>query len=135
VAFGRVGSEIVSDLVRGCAFAVIGLLGLFCGVAGVVVSRLSVSIGAVPVPYGLVLALAAAATLFREARRACGFGGAVAGVAGWAVPVLAAAWPRPEGDVLIGGDGTGIAFVLLGIVAAGWHVSRSRHDDQPRSVR
>ncbi len=119
----------MSNLVRASAFAVIGVLGAVCGFAGVLVSRMSTSVAGIPLPYGLLLAVVAAAALFREARHARGSAGVVAGAVGWAVPVLVGSWPRPEGDILVGGDAVGIGFVLLGILAAGWSLRRSRRDD------
>jgi hypothetical protein len=118
---------------RACGIGVFVLLGALAGTAGLFVSRAGIRVLGVPLPYGLVFALVTAALLFGQARRLLGVGGAVAAATGWAVPVVVGMWPRPEGDIVVGGDGLGIGFVLLGVVAAGWNIARAPHADDDRS--
>ena len=120
----------MSALARACGLFALALLGVLAGAAGVVVSRMDVRVLGVPLPYGLVLAIVAAAALFAQGGRLLGAGGAFAAVLGWAVPVVAALLPRPEGDVVIGADGYGAGFVLLGVVVAAWSVARARRSHE-----
>ncbi|MGH3318484.1 MAG: DUF6113 family protein [Nocardioidaceae bacterium] len=126
----------MSAFVRVLGLVAVGLLGAVTGVAGLFVSRMDVQVSGVPVPYGLVLAIVAATLVFRLGRSTLGPGGAVAGVVGWLVPVVAALWPRPEGDIVVGGDGFGAGFVLLGVMSAAWTLARGlrARDDLARDA-
>lgn len=108
------------------------LLGGCVGALGVVVSRMTVEVAAVPVPYGFVLAVAAAAALYAEGRRSLGVVGALGAVLGWSVPVAVAMVQRPEGDVVLAGDGYGVGYVVLSLVAAAWNIARGLSADGPR---
>ncbi len=125
----------MSAFVRVLGLVAVGLLGAVTGIAGLFVSRMDVRVSGVLVPYGLVLAILVATLVFRLGRSTLGPGGAVAGVVGWLIPVVAALWPRPEGDIVVGGDGFGAGFVLLGVMSAAWNLARGlRAPDAPRST-
>lgn len=117
---------------RVLGLAALIVLGGCVGVLGIVVSRMEARVGVVAVPYGFVLAVGAAAALFAEGRRALGAGGALGAALGWALPVVVAMWQRPEGDVLLAGDGYGLGYVVLGLLAAVWSIARGRSKDGPR---
>ncbi|HEY8455010.1 MAG TPA: DUF6113 family protein [Actinopolymorphaceae bacterium] len=124
-ARGSRGSRAVRILTLVAGF----LLGLVAGVCGVVVSRMDVRMAGLPIPYGLVVAVAATALLFSQARRLGGVAGAGLTVAGWLVPVALALLPRPEGDVLLASDLTGLSYLLLCLLAAAWNVGRPARRD------
>lgn len=128
----------MSAFLRTLGLLALVLLGAFAGLAGVVVSRQGVDAFGVRLPYGLVLAVVATALLFREGGIALGRPGALAAIVGWAILVVAALWPKPEGDIVVGGDLLGAGFVLLGMFAAAWNLVRTprrpdgREPDGPR---
>lgn len=99
-------------------------LGLVTGVCAVFVSRASLILLGVLVPYGIVLAVGAVIGLFAAGRR-CGVGGALAATLGWAVPTIVFLVPRAEGDIVLGGDWLGIAYLLAGVGLATWTIGRS----------
>jgi hypothetical protein len=125
----------VSRLLRVLGVVVLALAGVVAGAAGVVVSRDSAVVAGVTVPYGLVLALATALLLFMTSRREGGVPGAVAAALGWLLPVVVLMWPRPEGDVVVSADVTGLVFVVVGVAAAGWGIARARRDRDDRDRR
>jgi hypothetical protein len=110
---------------RVAGLVVFGGLGLAVGTAGPFVSREILRWNGVGIPYGIVLALVAAAGLFYTARKVFGGPGAVIPVLAWAVPVVAMLLPRPEGDVVLASDGYGTAFLLLGVLIAAWNLGRA----------
>lgn len=123
----------MSAFLRTLGLLALALLGALAGLAGVVVSRQGVDAFGARLPYGLVLAVVATALLFREGRLALGTPGALAAIAGWAILVVTALWPKPEGDVVVGGDLLGAGFVLLGMFAAAWNLVRAPRRPDPRS--
>ncbi|REF35587.1 DUF6113 family protein [Thermasporomyces composti] len=114
----------MSRVVRALGVLALVLLGACVGALGIVVSRMTADVAAVPVPYGFVLAVAAVAALVAEGRRALGVAGALGAALGWSVPVVLAMGQRPEGDVVLAGDGYGVGYVVLGLVAVVWNVAR-----------
>jgi hypothetical protein len=122
----------VSRVRRVLGVVALVLLGGCVGTLGVVVSRVTVEVAAIPVPYGFVLAVAAAAALYAEGRRALGVVGALGAALGWSVPVVVAMGPRPEGDIVLAGDGYGIGYVVLSLLAAAWNIARGMSAHGPR---
>lgn len=81
--------------------------------------------GPVPVPLSILVAplgnLALPALAYRlSGSRAVG----LAPVAGWLFVVVLAAVPRAEGDLIVTGSLRGLAFLLLGAVAAAYAAAR-----------
>ncbi|MEQ4207890.1 DUF6113 family protein [Actinopolymorpha sp. B17G11] len=125
----------MSDYVRSLGTVGLGVLGALTGVCGAVVSRMDARVLGVPLPYGLVLAIAAATLLFWQARKLRGLAGATAAALGWGVPVVIGLWPRPEGDIVFAADGFGLGYICLGVVAAAWNVGRARdHHEESRTT-
>ncbi|GAA2755684.1 DUF6113 family protein [Actinopolymorpha rutila] len=122
----------MTALSRAAGLVAAAVLGLVAGTCGVVVSRANLTVLGVRLPYGIVLALVVAALLFAQCRLLFGKGGGVAAALGWAVPVVAALWPRPEGDVVLAGDWYGLGFVVAGLFLVGWQVLR-RGDRRART--
>jgi hypothetical protein len=122
----------VAALPRAAGLVAAVVLGLVAGTCGVVASRASLTVLGVRLPYGIVLALVVAALLFAQCRHLLGKGGGVAAALGWAAPVVAALWPRPEGDVVLAGDWYGLGLVAIGVFLVGWQLLR-RGDRRPRT--
>ncbi|MQA32201.1 hypothetical protein [Modestobacter roseus] len=87
--------------------------------------------GGVPVPISIVVAVVGNVLLGRAARELSGsrLVGVLPALA-WLAVVLAAASPRPEGDLLLpGGDAVttavNMAFLLLGVVSAAFAVGQA----------
>jgi hypothetical protein len=100
---------------RVATYALVLLLTLLLAVWGAFLVPLHV--GTVPVPVSVVIALAPL-VLGRAAGRLYGRpGAAAAGLVWFAVVVLLAA-KRPEGDLVVPGDPTGLAFLLVGTTCA-----------------
>lgn len=113
----------------GRTLRVLGVAGLVVlavavGIASVFVARLSFRVGGVPLPWGLVLAAVAPATLIAAAAELRGRVGALATAAAWFAVVIVAVLPRSGGDVVVAGDGFGMGFVLLALAVAVWAVVR-----------
>jgi hypothetical protein len=90
---------------------------------------LPLRVGEVLVPVSVVAAVAGNLLLVRWAHRCSGSRVvAVLPAVVWLVVALAASQRRPEGDLVITGSGftgvVGIAFLLLGVVAAAFAVGR-----------
>lgn len=82
-------------------------------------------LGSVPVPLSIVAAVAGNVLLPATALRLSG--SRVVGVLpvlGWLAVVVAAAVPRPEGDLIVTGSLRGLAFLLLGALAGAYAVGR-----------
>ncbi|MGW0228780.1 DUF6113 family protein [Actinopolymorpha singaporensis] len=122
----------MAALSRVAGLVAAAVLGLVAGTCGVVVSRVNLTVLGARLPYGIVLALVVAALLFAQCRYLLGKGGGVAAALGWAVPVAAALWPRPEGDVVLAGDWYGLGFVVAGLFLVGWQLLR-RGDRRARA--
>jgi hypothetical protein len=74
--------------------------------------------GTVPLPVSVLLAVVGNVALTRLMWRACRHRGAAAApVVAWLVVVLVLAARRQEGDLVVPGTATGLAFLLLGTVA------------------
>lgn len=96
---------------HGAALAV----GVVAGVVGSFVHPARVA----GLPVGLLCALGLSAAGFVAGGLAVGArSGAAAGALGWLVPVLLLSSPRPEGDLVVAGDGFGYAWLLGGTVVA-----------------
>lgn len=97
---------------RIAAYVGLAVLGALVGIAGTLVQ-------AAWFPGGLLLALVAAAGLFRGGR--CLYGtqlGALAPAAGWLVSVVVLLGGRPEGDFVFGEELGLTLFILGGMVLA-----------------
>jgi hypothetical protein len=103
---------VVRVLAAALAGAAVGLLGSFYSRAYVPVAGLDVPVGlpAALVTTALAVALAGALS---GARRV-----AAAASLGWLGSVLVLAGGRPEGDVVVAGDTTGLVWLGVGVVAA-----------------
>lgn len=111
-------------LARLLGYPALLVLGLVTGTCAVFVSRGYLRVLGFDIPYGIILAVAAVIGLFAAARRV-GVGGALAATLGWAMPTIAFLVPRPEGDIVLGGDWLGIAYLLAGVGIATWTIGRS----------
>jgi hypothetical protein len=111
-------------LARLLGYPALLIVGLVTGVCAVFVSRAYLHLLGFGIPYGIVLAIAAVVGLFGAARR-FGVGGSLAATLGWAVPTIAFLVPRGEGDIVLGGDWLGIAYLLAGVGLATWTIGRS----------
>lgn len=100
------------------------LLGVVVCVLGLVVYR---HVDA-HVPWGLVLALAAALLTTRAAGYLAGTVGAVAFAVPYAVVLLLTMSSRPEGDYLVAADALGYTFLLGALVALGVGVALTARD-------
>jgi flavin reductase (DIM6/NTAB) family NADH-FMN oxidoreductase RutF len=104
--------------------AVLIPLGVAVATLGALVHPATVHLAGVPLPAGLVIAMAAEATLLLAGGTALGSRWGAALPAGtWLLTVLALSLPRPEGDLIIAANPAGYAFLLLGTVVAGLSVS------------
>jgi hypothetical protein len=89
--------------------AVVGLLGAFH-------HPQTVEFGGVVVPVGILAGLAAVLLAQWVAHAAAGRAGAVAVAVGWLLTVTFLGTSRPEGDIVVPGDGAGTAFFWLGVL-------------------
>lgn len=97
------------------------IMGFVVGVAGAFVQAIDTSIAGVPVPYGLVIAVGAAASAFWLARLIAprGRAGVIVASAAWLVGVLPLSTGRPEGDIILpGGDARSYAYLFLPVLIA-----------------
>lgn len=86
---------------------------------------LPLRIGAVPVPASIMLAVGGNIALTHLAYRLTRSRiAALLPMLTWLVVVVAFSVPRPEGDVIITGNGWNIAFLGLGVSAAAYAVGR-----------
>ncbi|WP_020580264.1 DUF6113 family protein [Actinopolymorpha alba] len=115
----------MSAFLRGVGLLLLALLGILTGLAGLFVSRMNADVLGAGLPFGLVLGIAAAGMLLGQGRRLLGVPGVLAASVGWAIPVVAALWPRPEGDIVLAGDWYGLGFVLFGVIVAAWQLIRA----------
>lgn len=90
---------------------------LFGLVLGLVVGALGTAVHRSYPPAGIILALAATASLAVATRSLMGWSGLLSAVIGWAALVQFLALGRPTGDVLIAGDPLGYSWLLGGILA------------------
>lgn len=91
--------------------------GFLVTLVGLFVSRSTVGVLGVSLPYGMVLVLACLVALIEAGRVLIGFVGAVLVGVAWLVGLITVMWPQAAGDVLVANDGYGIAFCLLGTLA------------------
>lgn len=81
--------------------------------------------GSVPVPLSILVAMGGNLALPMVAHRVSGSRAVgLAPVAGWLIVVVLAAVPRAEGDLIVTGSVRGLAFLLLGAVAAAYAAAR-----------
>jgi hypothetical protein len=86
---------------------------------------LPLRIGGVPVPLSIPVAVAVNLLLVTGTHRLTGSRvAAVLPAVVWLVVVLPASQQRPEGDVVLIGDWRGLAFLMLGVLAAALAVGR-----------
>lgn len=91
-------------------------LGAVVAMAGLLAHRDAARLGAVPLPWGLVLALLAAFAVVVAAGSLAGASAAALAAGGWVVCVLLALRGRPEGDFLMAADALGQIFTWGGMV-------------------
>jgi hypothetical protein len=95
------------------------VLGAVVGVAGVFVHGMSARVAGIPLPFGLVVALAGSAGLFVIGGLAVGErSGVLLPVLAWALTTLLFFVGRPEGDVVLDGTASGVAYLFLGTIVA-----------------
>lgn len=102
-------------------YVTLALAGAAVGVVGAFVQANSADLGSLSMPYGIVIAIAAAVALFWLARfvvrrpRA----GVIVAAAGWLAGVLPLSTGRPEGDVVLpSGDLRSYLYLFLPMLAA-----------------
>jgi len=95
------------------------LLGAVLGVVGSFLNGTVPHLLGVGVPVGVVLAVVGNGLAGLLGTRGTGsrLGGALPGI-GWFTVVLLFGSLRPEGDLIVTGNGHGVAFIILGGVAA-----------------
>lgn len=113
----RVVVRVLSIGLAAGGWVVLAVAGFLVAVVGLFVSRSSVDVFGVGVPYGMVLVLACLAAVLEAGRVLYGFPGAAIAGGSWVVGFIVALWPRPAGDVLVAEDGYGIGYCLLGLLA------------------
>lgn len=91
--------------------------GFLVAFVGLFVSRSSIELFGVGVPYGLLLVLACLAAVLEAGRVLFGFPGAAIAGGAWVVGLVVVLVPRPAGDVLVAEDAYGIGYCLLGLLA------------------
>ena len=111
------------------------VLGLYTGVLGAAVHRQRTDLGVLVLPWGLVLGVLAAALVAAAAGRLVRAGGAWFGL-GWTL-VLLLQGLGGSGSYLVGSDGWGWAFMLVGLgaVLAVVVLDQVRHRAPPRLGR
>ena len=105
------------------ARVVLGLLVVVAAVALAIMECFLVPlrVGTVPLPVSVPLAVAGNVVLARLAARVTGRGApAVVPPVLWLAVVLVLAAPRPEGDVVVPGSATALAFLFAGAVAGAY---------------
>lgn len=115
----RAADRLVAVALGGLAF------GLAVELAVIQCFLLPSYVGSVPVPLSIVAAVLGNLALPALAYRVSG--SRVVGlvpVAGWLAVVVLAAVPRAEGDLIVTGSLRGLAFLLLGAVAAAFAAAR-----------
>jgi uncharacterized protein DUF6113 len=118
--------------VRFLTYLLLAVAGLAVGVTGAFVHHLRLHLGAVTVPYGLLLALTAGAVagiaggLLTHSRLGAGM---VAGP--WLLSALPFSTQRPEGDLIIAGTPAGYAYLLGTAVLAAMTVALPYRDLRP----
>lgn len=106
--------------VRVLALVAAFALGLAAGITGAFLQNVTVHVGPVRLPLGLLLALGGLAGLLvltgfvTHSRYAL-----LAPAAGWLVPAFAFSVPRPEGDLIVTSSLTGYGFLLGGSIVIG----------------
>lgn len=89
-------------------------------VVGTFMHGAMVRIGTVPIPYGLVLALAwLAGVLLLAYKAARARLGVVSVATAWLLPVWLLAQERPAGDVVIANGWAGLTYLFSGVVLIG----------------
>jgi hypothetical protein len=104
---------------RGLAYLVLAVAGGLVGAAGSFVQARVVHLGPVPLPVGLVIALAGCTGLFVGG--AClmrGRAGAAVPAVPWLLAVLLLSNSRPEGDVVLPQALTAYGYLFLGALLA-----------------
>lgn len=102
--------------------ALLGLtvLSAIVAVAGTFVHARMAHAGAVPIPYGLILALSGLASVLllahQSARRRLG---TVPVATAWLLPVWLLAQERPAGDLVITNAWVGLTYLFIGVVLIG----------------
>jgi hypothetical protein len=94
------------------------------GLAVVEAFLVPLRIGSVPFPIAVLLAVAGNVVLARLAGRQTGsILAAVAAPLLWLLVVIVLSLPRPEGDLILPGSATGLAFLFAGAVAGAFGVA------------
>ena len=94
--------------------------GLLIGCAGSFVQETVLRVGGAAVPVGLVAALAVTVAGVAGAGRGVGSRtGAAVALAGWLVAAIAVSLPRPEGDLVVAADATGLVWLYGGALLGG----------------
>lgn len=124
---GATGERLGRRLLRWLALAGLTVLSVVVAVAGTFVHAGMVYAGTIPIPYGLVLALAGlTAVLLLVHRTARGRLGVVPVATAWLLPVWLLAQERPAGDVVISNGWAGLTYLFTGVVLIGAGVGLPR---------
>ncbi|MGH3343113.1 MAG: DUF6113 family protein [Carbonactinosporaceae bacterium] len=96
-------------------YPLLAVLGALAGVAGAFTQGVVLPAGPVPLPVGLVTALAASGALFAAGKRLVRRRlGAALPFAAWLAVVLRLIFARPEGDVVLAPTVLAYSYLLLG---------------------
>jgi len=98
---------------------VAGLCGLWIGLVALAIYRMTTQIGAVPLPWGVVLSVLTLAAVCVAGAQLAGAAAALATGAGWFVVIAVATLWMPGGDVLLGADGYTLVLAAGGMLAIG----------------
>ena len=104
------------------------LAGAYLCVVAAIVHRHTVGIGGTPVPWGLILALAATAAVVLAASEVVRVGGAWLGM-GWAA-MLTALQLSPGGSYLVATDWIGLTFAAGSLALIVWGALRTPKVEQ-----
>jgi hypothetical protein len=123
---------VIRRIGRVAAYAAFLVLGAVIGAAGSFLQAVTVDAGPVPLPVGLVLALAGSVGVFAAGGRLLRSRlGAVVPAVAWLVAVLVMSGKRPEGDVVLPQQATAYGYLFLGTLLGAMTVTLSGVRQQP----
>ncbi|MGH8868008.1 MAG: DUF6113 family protein [Actinomycetes bacterium] len=110
----------LGPLVRVLRYAGLALAGALLGVAGAFLHAVPLDVMGARLPLLLPVVLGVLAVVVVGGGVVTGGRlGAALPALGWLLCTLPFAFPRPEGDLVVGAGGTSVAYLLLGVVVAG----------------